>query len=193
MSINSSNLFEISLIFSKLGFNLSHQAFARLSACDKLFAFLRSSIILLLLSQIAFTFSEILFTISCNDLEAFQEFYSNPYYHKPEQYIDSLLKIDYNSVFVQVAHYYKNDFNEYIKQYGLRNTINTTDSLNKKTVYKWVKNNSELKRKYIPSNYRYSTKSVAVLKQTKSLPLMGFRSVLPYTGIAVKKGYKVKW
>lgn len=128
-----------------------------------------------------------------NEYLAFQEFYPNPNFHKSEQYIDSLLKIDYYSLFMQVAHYYKNDFNEYIKYYGLRKTINTTDSLNKKTVYKWVKNNSELNRKYISSNYRYSTKSVAVLKQTKSLPLMGFRTVLPYTGVAVKKGYKVKW
>lgn len=49
------------------------------------------------------------------------------------------------------------------------------------------------KRKYISSNYQDSSYKIASREQGKSLPLMGFRSVLPYTGLAVHRKYKVKW
>ncbi|MDI1235653.1 MAG: hypothetical protein PSX81_15350 [bacterium] len=107
--------------------------------------------------------------------------------------MDSILKKVYYKHFTQYAQFYKNNFKVYLNSQGIYPEMITKDSLNEKWASRFVSDNTNMKRKYLASNYKNTTHKVSQLEQSKALPLLGFRCVLPYTGVRVKKGYKVKW
>lgn len=126
----------------------------------------------------------------------------NLYYGMDYSSIDLQLKTQFDSIYNVFQKYYIND-QAYVNSnisfpsflYSLRLIQNPfhKDSIIHTTVPKLVVDHRLDKRKYIVSNYKDTSYRVAYWPQSKSLPLMGFRSVLPYTGLAVIRKYKVKW
>ncbi len=107
--------------------------------------------------------------------------------------MDSILKSKYYQYFLINSKLYNNDFKTCLISLRIDARQMVKDSLEYTWVSRLLRDNTLLKRKYIASNFKNSAGSVAYLEQGKASPFLGFRCVLPYTGIMVKKGYKVKW
>lgn len=120
--------------------------------------------------------------------------YPNPHFRN-SAYTDSFLRNLY------YPHYerhkttgYQGDFYFFLKNmYQMDTSYYGRDSLSYTFKRILIKDNSKLRRRYIASNYRNPNAGTALLTNSESMPELGFRCVLPYTGTAVIPKYKVKW
>lgn len=85
------------------------------------------------------------------------------------------------------------NFHDFLLLRGIKSESYTKDSL-KYTFRKVIVHDfTKTKRAYVQSNYSNPTYSKGYMLPGETNTLLGFRCVLPYTGTAVAKKYKVKW
>lgn len=120
--------------------------------------------------------------------------YPNPHFRNPA-YTDSILRRQYQAHYEQYkSNGYQGDFYFFLSNmYQMDTALYGRDSLRYTYQRILIKDNSKLRRRYIASNYRNPNAGTALLPNGESLPELGFRCVLPFTGVPVAKKYQVKW
>lgn len=126
----------------------------------------------------------------------------NPFYGMDHSSINLLLKTRFDSLYNEFQKFYINDqvyvnsnisFPSFLYSMRLIQNPFHRDSIFHLSLPILAVDHRLDKRKYIASCYKDTSYKTAYWPQSKSQPLMGFRSVLPYTGLAVIRKYKVKW
>lgn len=115
--------------------------------------------------------------------------------YKNIQYSDSIIR----AMYLPQYKYFKAtrnaadfSFEDYLQMFRLSLDHFSKDSIIKKSVF--VKVDSKVSnRKIVSSNYKNPNYSVSTLSPDSSSMDLGFRCVLPYTGVPVNKKHKVKW
>ncbi len=120
--------------------------------------------------------------------------YPNPHFRNPG-YTDSFLRNLYYPHFewYKTNGYQGNFYNFLSYMYQMDTSYFGRDSLSYTYKRILIKDNSKLRRRYIASSYRNPNAGTNALSNSGSLPELGFRCVLPFTGTPVEAKYKVKW
>lgn len=117
----------------------------------------------------------------------------NPHF-KDSAYTDSFLNAEYGNIYQLLKNRgFQPDWNGFLAQRGIYAASLGADSL--KYSYKriLVSDNSQLKRRFVASSYADPNAGKSSALQSSASAGRGFRCVLPFTGAAVLKRYRVKW
>jgi len=159
------------------------------------------------LGSLGFTFVQIsglnqplyMFSNALIPLRADEVYDKNPYYKKDSLQMDSIFKSKYPHWNASNGYWQQqffnqggkdHNFNTFLYRMNIHTKELTKDSLKKATVYTELESP---KRKVKSGSFRKKNDGIEWLAQKSASPMVGFRCVLPFTGVPVMKGKKVKW
>lgn len=119
--------------------------------------------------------------------------YPNPYYNDTLA-ADSFLNSQWGYSYLRYNQSYsKISFKDFLLKFSVKRENYTSNPFNSTYTKKVIHDFTIMKISYVKSNYSNPSYKKGYMLPGESNTLLGFRCVLPYTGTAVAKKYKVKW